>query len=648
MGTKTISTGHNSQYFHLTLGPVQGFVAQARRTRDFWAGSFLLSWLAGVAMVAVKKQQGEINFPLPEQNFLNWLEGKGEPGTEPTQGSIPNRFKAISATVPEDFQPQRVIETVREAWLALGQRVWDMDLKNLDPAQREITKVIWERQNRHFFEISWCITEDAQATNLLDRRKNWRNWSAPEEPGVKCMMMDGWQELSGQPRPGQEVRNFWQQIREQGRAIKTDLRETEHLCTLAYIKRRFVHVFASLSATMPGGWTLYGWQLPRHVPSVSHLAAAHWLAATITKVDPENCLLLEQLHARLSALEGSGEGDNTSLKCVRDALERLPERPAWERLDGQYLFDFILAKEAKGQKGEQALNALREVKKITGTEPSPFYAILLMDGDSLGSQMSDQAKQRPISEALNAFTAKVKGVVEHHNGFLVYAGGDDVLALVTVEDAMTCAYAIRQVWEQCFEKARTGHGINTSISAAIEFCHIKSPLAHGLHDAHQLLDVIAKDKTGRDALAVRVWKSGGQHLEWSAPWSWVVNDEGQLTIPALAATVRQAVEANSGFARGFLNKAESLFATLLPDGRLWPDSDLCEQSLEALLKTYWLQSGKVDGIEPEQLCHDLIEQCRRYYRKDGRVERESGIFCDHALKLVWFLATKEMGRENRQ
>lgn len=28
--------------FHFTLGPVQGFVAQARRTRDFWAGSFLL------------------------------------------------------------------------------------------------------------------------------------------------------------------------------------------------------------------------------------------------------------------------------------------------------------------------------------------------------------------------------------------------------------------------------------------------------------------------------------------------------------------------------------------------------------------------------------------------------------------------------
>ena len=63
------------QYFHLTLGPVQGFVAQARRTRDFWAGSFLLSWLAGVAMVAVKKQRGKINFPRPEESYLGWLQG---------------------------------------------------------------------------------------------------------------------------------------------------------------------------------------------------------------------------------------------------------------------------------------------------------------------------------------------------------------------------------------------------------------------------------------------------------------------------------------------------------------------------------------------------------------------------------------------
>jgi hypothetical protein len=45
------------QVFRFHIGPVQGFIAQARRTRDLWAGSFLLSWLAAQAMAAVRKQQ---------------------------------------------------------------------------------------------------------------------------------------------------------------------------------------------------------------------------------------------------------------------------------------------------------------------------------------------------------------------------------------------------------------------------------------------------------------------------------------------------------------------------------------------------------------------------------------------------------------
>ena len=88
------------QYFHFTLGPVQGFVAQARRTRDFWAGSFLLSWLSAVAMQAVIKQQGEIIFPKVSDDYLDWLENKGKSGTEPQQGCVPNRFKGGLAKVP--------------------------------------------------------------------------------------------------------------------------------------------------------------------------------------------------------------------------------------------------------------------------------------------------------------------------------------------------------------------------------------------------------------------------------------------------------------------------------------------------------------------------------------------------------------------
>ena len=69
------------RYFHFTLSPVQSFVAQARRTRDFWAGSFILSYLSAVAMKAVEKQGGTILFPAANERFLAWLEDSEKAGT---------------------------------------------------------------------------------------------------------------------------------------------------------------------------------------------------------------------------------------------------------------------------------------------------------------------------------------------------------------------------------------------------------------------------------------------------------------------------------------------------------------------------------------------------------------------------------------
>ena len=199
-----------SQYsFHFTIGPVQGFVAQARRTRDFWAGSFLLSWLSGVAMLAVKAQGGNIEFPAPRESYLKWISGRGSE-EKPRQGAIPNRFKA---TVPDEFDPQKVATTVREAWKALAEHVWRADLQGV--AEGTQTRDIWERQHENFWEISWILTQ-SDASDLLDRRKNWRSHLASPEPGDKCMVMDGWQELSGADRPNSDAqKNFWKQLREQ-------------------------------------------------------------------------------------------------------------------------------------------------------------------------------------------------------------------------------------------------------------------------------------------------------------------------------------------------------------------------------------------------------------------------------------------------
>ena len=150
------------QTFHFTLGPVQGFVAQARRTRDFWAGSFLLSWLAGAAMQAVKQQGGKIDFPTPDDTYLDWLTGAKSGADGPRQGCIPNRFKAVKCRVPENFKPEHVEQSVRAAWAALAEAVWRGDLQPHHPNAE--TRTIWERQIKGFWEISWALGEDNSDT----------------------------------------------------------------------------------------------------------------------------------------------------------------------------------------------------------------------------------------------------------------------------------------------------------------------------------------------------------------------------------------------------------------------------------------------------------------------------------------------------
>lgn len=310
--------------FQFTLGPVQGFVSQARRTRDFWAGSFILSWLSGVAMACIKEQGGNIEFPLPDDDYLSWLTtGTGE--KRPQQGSIPNRFKAVQATVPRDFHPEWVSEAVRGAWRALAETVWQGDLEG---RVGDATRVIWERQINQFWELSWVLSEQEEG-NLLDRRKNWRSSVAPAEPGHKCMMMDGWQELSGVLKTNMgDVNAFWKKLRASGKkGMQTDLRDSEHLCALAFVKRRFARYFESVNYAMPDGKTrIFGWKVPSSVPSTSFLAAAPWIAEAIEKHHTPLPRFTRKRKNSAHTVKPTTSAENLNLRWILAASVRRPTR----------------------------------------------------------------------------------------------------------------------------------------------------------------------------------------------------------------------------------------------------------------------------------------------------------------------------------
>ena len=533
----------NKPYFHFTLGPVQGFVAQARRTRDFWAGSFLLSWLAGVAICAVEKQGGEIIFPIPNQNFLDAILGKNKEA-KPQQGGIPNRFMADISNC-QKFDGNAVTNAVKQAWLAIADKVWEKDRQGLEQ-QGYPTKEIWERQNNNFWDMSWVITE-GRDTSALDKRKNFRTHTTSVEGGYKCMMMEGYQELSGasDKNSGKKRRNYWVNLVQL--IHSKDIGETEELCAIAYIKRRFVHTFKDVKKPIEvNGNTLmiHGWQLPHNVPSVAYMASVPWLKNLL-----ENQNYMDDFKQVLNHIDEMkyfsdvdinerAESKNhvkTIQQIINDTKIDLKEISLDGNIYYQTFWDnignFVADKQNYDGKIDDyrpkiksALSKLYE--KMDDFEPSPYYAILLMDGDSLGKQMSHEARQLIISKALDNFTQQAQEIVRNNDGFLIYAGGDDVLALLSLDDAIKTANQLRIAYADCFAQASNNETkVHSTLSGAINYCHIGMPLTQVLMDSHDLLDNIAKDGVGRNALAVRVWKPSGQAVQWAMPWEKVVDNQ---------------------------------------------------------------------------------------------------------------------------
>lgn len=577
----------NKKYFHFTLGPVQSFVGQARRTRDFWAGSFLLSWLSGIAMQSVITQQRHLSsnetldvddiilFPRADRNFLNAIANGCDEGNAPKQGGIPNRFKA---KVDANFDPQRVIDDVQEAWQALAKKIYDAEIdKHVSNKTQNYTQSIWDRQVKSFWDITWVLVDNENDSSSLDRRKNWRSHYLPDEAGIKCSLMGDWQELSGiegiSAAENKRRKEFWANVFKTKDKTVADYSEGEFLCAISYIKRRFIQHFdrefklpnASNNGLLQ---SVHGWELKNEVPSVYYMAAANWWTTILKTCSEDNKHLL--INFFKAAIEKNAESNttqrlcqkneyNSTIKCIEESIEKnktilsniiinccssigVEFEKELSGVDAILFYESALSnpnhfpaedKEGGIKLNPQAGRVLKALGKLVKGfdigEPSPFYAILMMDGDSLGKQIGDKDKQTHITNALSAFTDKVGDIVSNNNGFLIYAGGDDVLALLPLENALDCAATIRQHYEQCFYKEvceakkeivdkDKDIDIEYSISAAILYSHINTPLSNALHDIHHLLDDIAKTQTGRNALAVQVRKQSGINLTWAKPW----------------------------------------------------------------------------------------------------------------------------------
>ena len=196
--------------------------------------------------------------------------------------------------------------------------------------------------------------------------------------------------------------------------------------------------------------------------------------------------------------------------------------------------------------------------------PPTYYAVLMMDGDCLGQwlrgKLSPEVLQsyhpklvayfkkkkladhpglkqpRPvtpafhmaISEALANFSLYfVPEIVEKYRGQLVYAGGDDVLALLPLETALHCAAELNETYQKPWEKDQIeGQGIprllmgpRATMSAALVVAHFKDDLRSVLQAARSA-EKRAKS-AGRDVLQLVIRRRSGEHSAALCPWEFV-------------------------------------------------------------------------------------------------------------------------------
>ena len=487
----------------LSLGPVQSLIEAARRTRDLWGGSWLLSEVSRAAARELHRAQpGSLIFPCPDNPDVD-LEPLEHPGDE---ANIANILRA-EVELPDAEAARALCE---QAKTAARERLIEIGEKARVELSIELRAEVWNAQIGDLLEVfaAWVPIADGadgyrQASRRLGAtlaaRKATRDFvpAAPlATPGLPKSSLDGALETVLPDK------DDWPETHRDRRRL--GLSRGEQLDALGVIKRRAGDV--------------------DQFSAFSRIAADPWIE-TLEQQHPEALAALNAAYEPLVPAQLA-----TRVRGNADCYAAMP-------YDAQLLYDFRL-EAALGGKGEDrpdeegraALKtlqrSLRALPKAAGA-PVPYAAILKADGDRMGEllqQAGSAEDSRAISRALHGFASEVRGLVREHRGHAIYAGGDDVLALLPLPNAVSCAGVLADAFAQTMQpiarKLGVADGKLPTLSAGIGIGHLMEPFGRLRARASSAEHLAKGDDTNapRNALAIVLGIRSGGELAWRANW----------------------------------------------------------------------------------------------------------------------------------
>ena len=544
----------------------------ARSLRDSWSGSYILAWLTFHAMKEIIKDLGPTAIIFPSLRGAplldQWLKEEfnlEKPGLnlsdeECRMPSLPNRFLAVVPYGPggetaRDFAI-RCEQAARNAWKELSGSVrstlnskwsflkacpdWDKHWDDqIDQYFDTVSTVLGIRDSDNTaldallgnskleadrsssIHSTWPDLVDL-AGRLQSARRAVRHVPVLDNKGgdvpPKCSLFGSFEQMG--PAGLDESRKFWQQAENKGlRGVH--LRSQERFSALALTKRFAWPAFFDAMGNN---------QQTFRYPDTASVAATEWLE--IAGIDPEFWWDTERTWSGQWLYWADKNPDNKDEDSIPDRL--------WDQI--------------------------RQARKSHGTPPG-YLAVLMLDGDRMGHWLQGKNSpiirdiihpdlvgadltedildsKRPVSPALHSAISEAltnyslfvaPEIVKKHKGVLVYAGGDDVFAMLPTTTAVQCAKELNDAFcgpENGYYPSETHGNLlmmggKASTSAGIAIVHYKEDLRYALQQARSA-EKQAKN-AGRSALALQICKRSGEHVSSVIPWEYADTFSGWVT-----------------------------------------------------------------------------------------------------------------------
>lgn len=447
----------NQYLVMLSIGPVQSMIAAARRSRDLWSGSWLLSELAKSCAKSLKEQGANLIFPYVDNASLLQMN---------SDFSVGNKLQVIIEANNTDELIQ-IINQAKKATQARFLHEVDASFTQLSHATDDIRQDVWNAQKNNYLEIqsAWAKIDTSKndgykhaiqkASSALAARKATRDFSPAATDPYDATRMLPKSSLDGAyetilNKPHNKLKTKTQ--------TKLSLSDSEQLDCLGAIKRL--------------GFDDKAEQFTPFTRVTAH-AWIEQLVADGINLDPIKSIYDALIQLEVATRVRGNKGIYADF--AYDSQFLYPYRldaaiKEWNQVD-----------DAIGDQLKLLKQQLLPIWKQYG-EPYSYGVMLLADGDRMG-ELLDKAtsldEHQKITKALSDFAESVADTMRVYSGHCIYAGGDDVLGFVPLDRAYDCSKRLSDDFRDRLLDVSKSLGVDQSptLSVGLAVCHITTPMS---------------------------------------------------------------------------------------------------------------------------------------------------------------------------